>query len=48
MTNLTQSPVGLDINYSSILTVYNSQYRLKYNKDPEPQLGTKGNNNLTI
>lgn len=42
MTNLTQGPMMLDINSSSILAVYNSQYRLTFNKDPAPQPGTKG------
>lgn len=45
MTNLTQGPMVLD---SGILAVYNSQYRLKFNKDPVPQLGSDGNKNLTI
>lgn len=45
MTNLTQGPMALD---SSILAVYNSQYRLKFNKDPAPQLGPKGKKPLTI
>lgn len=46
--NLIQGPMVTDINSSSILAVYNSQYRLKFNKDPAPHLGPKGNNNLII
>lgn len=48
MTNVTQGPMLLDVNSSSILAFCNLQYRLEINMDPATLVGTKGSNNLTI